>query len=108
LSATPHPVERLAPSPEEILATVTTLLDQVIGQDYELDVDITFETSFADDVELESIEFVRLSELLQERYGTAVNFVDWFSGLTVEQIIALTVGELVAFIHGEVGGSPGA
>jgi len=93
----------MVPTPGEILTTVTALLDQVIGEEYELDVDITMETSFADDVELESIEFVKLSELLQQRYGDRVDFVGWFSGLDVEQIISLTVGELVAFIYGEVG-----
>lgn len=103
MSATQHSVDA---SREAILATVTTLLDEVIGDEYELDVAVTWDTSFADDIELESIEFVRLSELLQQRYGAQVDFVAWFSGLDVDQIIGLTVGELVAFIEGEIDGSP--
>lgn len=104
MSATPHDVESTPDtheeSREEILATVARLLDEVIGEEYELDVEITPSTSFADDIELESIEFVRLSELLQERYGERIDFVAWFSSLDVDQIIGLTVGELVAFIAG--------
>lgn len=103
MSATQHTVEEVVPTPGQILTTVTTLLDLVIGEEYELDVEVTMETSFADDIELESIEFVRLSELLQQQYGARVDFVAWFSGLDVDQIIALTVGQLVAFIYGEVG-----
>lgn len=103
MSVTQHHTDEMAPTPGGILATVTTLLDQVIGEDYELDVEITMETSFADDIELESIEFVKLGELLQQEYGARVDFVGWFSGLDVDQIISLTVGEMVAFIYGEVG-----
>ena len=40
------------------------------------DLDITRETSFQSDLELESIEFVKLSELLQQQYGARVDFVD--------------------------------
>ncbi|WP_460850300.1 hypothetical protein [Nocardioides ultimimeridianus] len=100
-------VTEVTPSPEQILATVTVLLDEVIGEEYELDVEVTMQTSFADDIELESIEFVRLSELLQQRYGDNVDFVGWFSGLDVDQIISLTVGQLVGFIHDEVSGGAG-
>lgn len=89
-----------AETPEEILATVARILDEVIGEEYELDVEVTRSTSFADDIELESIEFVRLSELLQQHYGERIDFVAWFSGLDVDQIIGLTVGELVDFIAG--------
>jgi acyl carrier protein len=106
LSATQHNVE--SPNQEQILATVADLLEAVIGDEYELDIEVTMETSFSDDIELESIEFVRLSELLQQQYGRRVDFVSWFSGLDVDQIIALRVGELVEFIHAEVGGIPDA
>jgi acyl carrier protein len=105
LSATQHNVES-DPEAQEVLGTVTELLELVIGDEYELDVDVTMETSFADDIELESIEFVRLSELLQERYGSRVDFVAWFSELDVDQIIGLTVGELVEFIRRETRGAP--
>ena len=103
MSATQHNVESSevqGDTREEILATVTQLLDDVIGDEYELDIEVAPETSFADDIELESIEFVRLSELLQQRYGERIDFVSWFSGLDVDQIIGLTVGELVDFIAG--------
>lgn len=103
MSATPHSLETTAQTREGVLATIAQLLDDVIGDEYDLGVEVTMETSFADDIELESIEFVRLGELLQEHFGDRVDFVRWFSGLDVDAIIELTVGELVEFVHGEIG-----
>jgi acyl carrier protein len=57
-------------------------------------------TSFSDDIEIESIEFVALGERLQETYGERVDLVAWFGDLDVDQIIGLTVGELVEFVAG--------
>jgi len=83
---------------DEILASVADLVVEVVGEDYELGIEVTMDTSFADDLELESIEFVRLGEKLQDRYGDRVDFVGWFAELDVDEIIGLTVGELVTFI----------
>ena len=85
-------------SPEAVLAAVTEVLQEVLGEEWIEDLEITQKTSFNDDLELESIEFVALAELLQERYGTAVDFVGWLSDMELDQIINLKVGALVAFI----------
>jgi acyl carrier protein len=69
-----------------------------MGEDYVADIDIDLDTSFNADLEVESIEFVALSEVLRERYGDEVDFVAWIADMEVDEIIALTVGELVAFI----------
>lgn len=86
-------------STEGTLKTVAELVREVIGEEWANDVDITVGTSFSDDLELESIEFVALAELLQERYGAQVDFVGWLSGLELDQIIGLKVGDLVGFIE---------
>ena len=51
-----------------------------------------------DDLELESIEFVALAEALQNRYGAQVDFVSWISQKELDEIIDLTVGDVVQFI----------
>lgn len=84
---------------DQVLAELTEMIGEVIGEDELLVVDeITLETSFNDDLELESIEFVALAELLMERYGERVDFVAWIAEKELDAIIAMTVGELVAFI----------
>lgn len=84
-------------STASVLATVSELIEAVLGDDLVLD-EITMETSFSEDLELESIEFVALSERLQEHYGDRVNFVAWLSDMELPEIIGLTVGELVEHI----------
>jgi len=86
------------PTSDEVLAQVRSLLVDVIGDDFLLDTEIELDTSFNEDLELESIEFVALSERLLERYGSQVDFVAWMAEMDLDEIIALTVGELVDFI----------
>ena len=83
---------------EDVLRTVERLIVEVVGDELLLSQPITMATSFNADLELESIEFVALAERLQQHYGQGVDFVGWISGKQLDEIIALTVGELVEFI----------
>ena len=83
---------------DEILQTVAELIRDVIGEDWVDDEEIGLDTSFSDDLELESIEFVALAEKLQARFGSQINFVAWLSEMELDRIIALQVGDLVEFI----------
>jgi len=83
---------------DDILQTVERLVLEIAGDELLLAGPITMDTSFNGDLELESIEFVALAEKLQEHYGQSVDFVGWISKKELDQIISLTVGELVEFI----------
>jgi acyl carrier protein len=83
--------------PERVLADVKAMLADVIGEDYVSMVEIGPETSFQSDLEVESIELVALGEQLQDAY-THVDFAAWLSTMEVDEIIALTVGDLVDHI----------
>ena len=74
------------------------ILREIVGDDWLGDEPISMATSFSKDLELESIEFVALAEKLQNHYGADVDFVGWISKKELDQIIALTVGELVEMI----------
>ena len=82
----------------EILKVVEEALVEIAGDEILLAGPITPATSFNRDLELESIEFVALAEKLQQRLGSGVDFVGWISKKELDQIISLTVGELVEFI----------
>jgi acyl carrier protein len=82
----------------EILRTVEHMIVEVVGDEVALTGPITMATSFNADLELESIEFVALAEKLQQHYGARIDFVGWISKKELDQIISLTVGELVEFI----------
>ena len=81
-----------------ILETVASLIREVVGDDM-LEEEILLSTSFSDDLELESIEFVALAEKLRDKYGQRVDFVNWLSGMELDQILALRVGDLVEFVE---------
>lgn len=80
---------------QEILEEVATMIRQVIGEEWVQTASITLDTTFAEDLELESIEIVALAEQVQGRYGDDVDFPGWFGALDVDAIIGLTVGQLV-------------
>jgi acyl carrier protein len=83
---------------DEILKVVEEALVEVAGDELLVAGPITPSTTFNGDLELESIEFVALAEKLQLRLGPSVDFVGWISKKELDQIISLTVGELVEFI----------
>ena len=64
----------------------------------ELIVPITAETSFGEDLQLESIELVALGEKIQAAFGDRVNFAEWVANKDLDELIRLRVGDLVDFI----------
>ena len=84
---------------DEILKAVEQALVEIAGDEILIAGPISLSTSFNGDLELESIEFVALAEKLQQRFGERVDFVGWISGKELDQIIQLSVGELVEFIR---------
>jgi acyl carrier protein len=85
-------------SEEEVLLGVARMIREVIGEEWADDVPIETSTSFAKDLELESIEFVALAEKLRGEYGKNVDFAGWLSSMELPQILALKVGDLVGLV----------
>ncbi|MEU9116763.1 acyl carrier protein [Streptomyces sp. NPDC048483] len=93
MAADPRP-ERI----RRILDEITDMLVSVAGEELLVVGAITPATTFNDDLALESIEFVALAELLQRRYGTEVDLLGFLAEKDIDQILAMTVGELAAHI----------
>jgi acyl carrier protein len=87
------------PVESRVLDGVARIIREVIGEEWAKDVPIGMDTSFAQDLELESIEFVALAERLRAEYGRAVDFPAWLGSMELAQILALRVGQLVEFIE---------
>jgi acyl carrier protein len=83
---------------EKVLMTLAALLRETIGEEWAQDMPITLDTSFNEDLELESIEFVALAERLQVEYGKSVDFAGWLANKELGEIIGLRVGQVVDFI----------
>jgi acyl carrier protein len=88
-----------------IFDEVVTMLSEVIGDDFLIDEEITSGTSFSEDLAMESIEFVELSEKLQERYGARVSLVSFIADMDIDGIMGITVGQLTGFIESRLAAS---
>ncbi|MGH4009261.1 MAG: phosphopantetheine-binding protein [Pseudonocardiaceae bacterium] len=74
------------------------MLTEIIGAEYALGLGIGMDTSFDADLQLESIEFVRLATMLTERYGDRVDFVAFLASKDVHEIMKMKVGEVVTYV----------
>jgi acyl carrier protein len=83
---------------EEVLGEVAGMVRGVLDGYHLDDTEITMETTFHDDLEMESIDLVALGGLLAERYGAHVNFAEFVADLDLDAIIGLTVGRLVRYV----------
>jgi acyl carrier protein len=83
---------------DQILAEVRAILTEIIGAEYALNLHIGMDTLFDADLELESLEFVRLTTKLTEHYGDRVDFVVFLADKELEDIIGLTVGDVVTYV----------
>ncbi|MFE2417541.1 acyl carrier protein [Streptomyces hokutonensis] len=94
----------MTPTTEDtVLADLTGMLTALLEDEYGVDdVEITMATTFNRDLELESIDLVTLAGLLQEHYGTKVNFAEFLAGMEFDEIIELTVGRLVEYVVGSL------
>lgn len=81
-----------------VLARVSEMLRALLDEYGLDDAEITMDTTFHDDLELESVDLVALSGQLREHYGDRVNFATFIAERELDEIIALTVGELVRHI----------
>jgi acyl carrier protein len=88
----------LAVDEQAVLADLTRMIAIVLEDIGALDTEVTLDTTFRDDLDLESIDLVALGGLLGERYGDRVNFAEFVADLDLEEIIALTVGDLVEYV----------
>ncbi|RZA27004.1 MAG: acyl carrier protein [Proteobacteria bacterium] len=86
-------------SDTDILSDVCNLIEEIIGQSVDMnDEEISLETSFSRDLEMESIEFVVLSEKLQQTFGSDLDFASWLAGKELGEIINLKVSDIVGFV----------
>lgn len=85
-------------SEADVFAAIVEMLADMLSE-FGIEPDeIAMGTEFHDDLEMESIDLVGLAGLLRERYGTKVNFADFIAGMELEEIMHVTVGQLVTFV----------
>ena len=82
---------------EQVHRTVEEAIVAVVGRWYYDECQVTLESTFAEDIELESMEVMEIAERLIETYPD-VDFVTWFSAMELEELVEITLGDVVSFI----------
>lgn len=94
---TPMPAAT-GPADVRLLTELVEMLLDVTGEDEGWAARITAATRLEGDLQLESVELVALGELLRSRYGDGVDLPAFFAELDIDQIIGLTVGDVLAYL----------
>jgi acyl carrier protein len=81
-----------------VRTTVETALRDVVGDWYFEECQIGLDSTFAEDIQLESMEVMEVAEKLMDAYEGRVDFVAWFADMELEVLVELTVGHIVDFI----------
>lgn len=87
---------------DNVLTVVIEKIRSTINEDWVEDFEIDSDTRFNNDLELESIEFVKIADALQAHFGGQLGIIDWLSGKSIDELIGLSVGSLVEYIAGAV------
>lgn len=87
-----------AMTPEAILAVVIEKIRVTINEDWIFDTVIERDTRFNDDLEIESIEFIKIAAAIQQHFGQRLDVSGWLSGKSIHELISLSVGDLSAYV----------
>lgn len=84
---------------QTVLEVIRSIVAELLG-DYGLDDDleITADTTFHEDLGLESIDLVTVGAQLAERYGAQVNLAEFLAEKELDDVIGLRIGVLVDFV----------
>jgi acyl carrier protein len=81
-----------------VFDTVAALLAPLVGDLDVLDIQITPDTRFHDDLQLESIDLVTFSSLLAEHFGSDVNLADYLTQKDIDEVIELQIGDIADYV----------
>ena len=82
----------------QVLADVARMIREVIAEEWAQEASIEMDTSFARDLEIESIELVALAERINAVYGREINLAEWLAAKDLGELVSLRVGQLVEHI----------
>jgi acyl carrier protein len=86
----------------ELFAEIAGILLAVTGADTDRAATITPNSALEGDLGLESLEVVAVDERLRDRYGDRVDLLAFVAELDIDELIGLTVADLVRYVGGRV------
>jgi acyl carrier protein len=89
---TPHPTR------DQVFVEVSAMLSEIFAEIGPCQIEITMNTLFLDDLELESIDLVTLAGMLHARWSERINLAEFIAGKKLPELMSLTIGQLVDHI----------
>ncbi|MFP3594892.1 acyl carrier protein, partial [Chryseobacterium sp. SIMBA_038] len=83
---------------EELFTLLKGFITEVIGAEFVEEMDITPESSFTKDLEMDSIEIVSFSEKIKAHFGDQIDFTGWLSSMDLDQLINLDLSMIINYI----------
>lgn len=87
-----------ATSTARVQAEVTDMIVGMLDAYGVGDLEIGMQSTFHDDLEMESIDLVTLAGSLASRYGAEVNLAEYLAEKDLDEVIGLTVGDVVDYV----------
>jgi acyl carrier protein len=84
----------------DLLAGVIAMIAQATREDEAWASAVTTYCRLEGDLWLDSVELAALAGLLQSAYGDEVDLTTFLTSLEIDELIGLTVGDLVGYIAG--------
>ncbi|EMD22351.1 MULTISPECIES: phosphopantetheine-binding protein [Amycolatopsis] len=90
-------------SPTSVFGTVAELLRELVGDVDVLGIEITPQTTFHEDLGLESIDLVTFASILAEFFGEDVNLAEFLAEKDLDDVIGLRVGDIADYVAARLG-----
>lgn len=84
---------------EELFTLLKGFITEVIGAEFVEEMDITPESSFTKDLEMDSIEIVSFSEKIKAHFGDQIDFTGWLSSMDLDELINLDLRMIINYIY---------
>jgi acyl carrier protein len=82
-----------------IFSQLERMITDIIGEEAAEFIEISEQSTFVTDLEMDSIQIVQLAEQINELYGKRVDFLSLLSDKSLDELLKLTVGDIVEFIE---------
>lgn len=84
---------------QHIFLILKQFITDIIGEEFVEEMDITIDSSFTKDLEMDSIEIVSFSEKVKNHFGEEIDFTGWLSSLDLDQLIDLNLRDIIQYIY---------
>ena len=85
-----------------IFEQLKQFISEIIGAEVVEELDISYDSVFTKDLEMDSIKIVAFAEKVRNYYGKKVDFISWLYSMELNKLINLSLGSIVNLIFDNI------